>query len=107
MRESFVIRHEMGEIFDQCSDEKAGKIIKALMDFSRYGVEPAFEGDLALVMRLMMNTLIRDNEAYEQRCKRNAEAAAKRWRKTPPKAEKSGYCGIEREKDGADDSIVK
>ena len=107
MRESFVIRHEMAEIFDQCSDEKAGKIIKALMKFSCTGVVTNFEGDLALVVRMMINTIKRDNEAYEERCRKNAEAAAKRWRKTPRNDDKTAFCGIEREKDGADDAIVK
>ena len=107
MRESFIIRHEMGPVFDRCSDEKAGKIIKALMDFSRYGTLPDIEGDLSFVVEMMINTMIRDNEAYEKRCRKNAEAAAKRWRKTAQNGEKSAYVGIKRETDSAMDDIVK
>ena len=78
-RKSFIMRHEMLEVFEQLSYEDAGRLLMALFEFSIHGVCPDLKFPLNLVIIPMTQAIQRDSAAYEERCRKNAEAAAKRW----------------------------
>ena len=80
-RQSFIMRHEQMDVFDKLSDEETGKIIKALFEFSIHGVCPELEFPLNIFIIPMIQAIERDSAAYEERCCKNAEAAARRWEK--------------------------
>lgn len=68
------------------SNEEAGKLIKAIFNFVTTGEIPAFDErclDMAFVQ--IKNTLERDNEKYEETCKKNAKNASMRWEKKEAK----------------------
>ena len=78
-RQSFIMRHDQLEVFEKLSYEDAGKLLMALFEFSIHGVYPALDYPLDLIIIPMTQSIQRDSAAYEERCRKNAEAAAKRW----------------------------
>ena len=86
-RQSFIMRHELYDVIEHLSDEDAGQILKALFEFSINGSCPKLKFPLDLIVIPMTQAIMRDSAAYEERCRKNAEAAAKRWERERAKKE--------------------
>lgn len=58
------------DIFDDMSDEQAGKLIKAIRNY-RKGVESDLDFGLKMAFAPFRNQFIRDEETYQKTCERN------------------------------------
>lgn len=66
-KKAFLLYHDNFEIIEELSDEQAGKLLKAMFDFSVNGVDfSTDDGMLRIVWKQMKNTLSRDIEKYEK-----------------------------------------
>ena len=57
------------------SDEEAGRLFKAAMEYAHYGVVPEFDGMVALAWTFIQPKIDRDRDAYDLRCKKSEYAA--------------------------------
>ncbi len=88
MKNSFVLFHEFKESVELLSDEQAGKLFKALFDYETEQTEPEFtDVAMKIVFSTIRNSLDRNKEKYEKRCKRNKENGLKGGR--PKKAKET------------------
>ena len=73
-KKSFLFYYSYKSLFDELSDEEAGQLIKAMIDFEIDEVVPEFSKNRALKMVFIpiMDNLNRDKEKYSERCKINA-----------------------------------
>ncbi len=63
-------------------DVQYGKLMRALMEYARFGTVPQFQDPmLALLWGYFRNAADVDQERYDQRCAQAREAIAKRWGK--------------------------
>ena len=68
--------------WDMLSYEQKGKLIEALMSYGSTGEESDIDDPVVKMAYIGMKaTLDRDSEKYDERCKKNAESARKRWSK--------------------------
>lgn len=74
---SFPVYLDYSKAVNKLSDEDAGKLFKALLEYADSGQEPQLEGSLYAVFAIMQNQLDRDTEKYEQKCARLRENGAK------------------------------
>lgn len=82
-KNSFILYHDYEEHIKLLSNEQRGVLLTALFAYSRSGKLPAFDRDPALAMAFsfIRATIDRDNEKYQERCRKNAENIKKRWGK--------------------------
>ena len=57
------------------SDEEAGRLFKAAMEYAHWGVVPEFDGMVALAWTFIQPKIDRDRNAYDLRCKKSEYAA--------------------------------
>lgn len=74
---SFILYKEQKAVIDKLTDEQAGKLIKALYEYSTSGVMPKLDSILDLVITPFVTALDRNREKYEETCKKRALAGAK------------------------------
>ena len=82
-KRSFVMYHDQKPIFDNMSDEDAGKLIKSLFEYSE-GNEPVLDGLMKALFSSFKSTLDRDAEKYNSVCKRNMANGKKGGRPKNP-----------------------
>ncbi|MGN1317284.1 MAG: DUF6291 domain-containing protein [Acutalibacteraceae bacterium] len=76
----------------ELSDEELGELFRAMFKYARNKEEFEFEHrSLKLVFGFVKSALDRDRLAYEERCKKNAENAAKAAKNRAKKGAEMGY----------------
>lgn len=79
MRKGFMLFHDLAEVLIALGDEKSGKLIKAMIQYSTDGIVPELESPLDIVFIQLRQQLDRDIERYDHICERNRENIKKRW----------------------------
>ena len=80
MKDSFILYNKYQEVFDELSDEEAGKLIKAILEYSNTGI-CKLDGVLKAVFTSIKQDIDYNNKKYEEKCEKNRENVAKRWGK--------------------------
>ena len=74
---SFPVYLDYAKAVNKLSDDEAGKLFKALLEYAGSNHEPQLEGSLYAVFAIMQNQLDRDTEKYEQKCAQLRENGSK------------------------------
>lgn len=74
---SFILYTEQKAVIDKLTDEQAGKLIKALYEYSTTGIMPKLDSILDLVITPFITALDRNKEKYQETCKKRALAGSK------------------------------
>ena len=77
MKNAFLLYKNHAEIFEKLSDEQAGKLIKAIFEYERTGVEPELEPLLDMAFTPIKQTIDIDAEKYAQKVEKRREAGSK------------------------------
>ena len=86
-KKSFILYGDFSELFGLLSLEDRGRLITAIFNYENAGEEDGTLPDAAkMAFICIKNTLDRDREAYEEKCRKNAENGQKGGR--PRKNEK-------------------
>lgn len=85
MKDSFILYLEQREVFDNLTDEQAGKIIKTIFEYEATKQVPELEQLLKIIFIPIKQTLDRNSVKYEKTCERNKENIKKRWDKKDTK----------------------
>lgn len=91
MKKSFILYQDQEETFDALTDERAGKLIKAIFDYTK-GEQPKLSPGLSVVFISIKHSLNRDFEKWENIVERNRGNIKKRWLKDTK--DTSGISGI-------------
>ncbi len=76
----------------ELTDEELGELFRAMIKYARNKEEFEFEHrSLKLVFGFIKSALDRDRQAYEERCKKNAENAAKAAKSREKKGAEMDY----------------
>lgn len=67
---SFILHQDYAGPISELTDEEAGKLFKALLNYAGQGEEPELEGSLYAVFLIIRNQIDRDAEKYEKKCER-------------------------------------
>ena len=78
---SFMLYKNWRALFDSCTDEEAGRLIKALFGFACDGEVPELDRMLSGIFMMMTQQMQSDGAKWENKCKRNSENIRKRWNK--------------------------
>lgn len=83
-KKSFVMAYDHQALFQQLSDEQAGKLIKAIYAYEIDGINPEFTDPLliAFFTGVLKPFVDMNKEKYDKKCKKNSENIAKRWNKS-------------------------
>ncbi len=81
MKNSFLVYNDQGAVFNELTDEKAGKLIKAMIDYSITGVIPKLLPTLTIAFIPIKQQMDRNSVRYEEMCEKNRENIQKRWSK--------------------------
>ena len=77
-KKSFVLYTDSAEQFKILSDEQAGKLIKAIFDYSENKIIPNFDdGMLIMAFSFIKTQIDRDSEKWEETRKKRAESGRK------------------------------
>lgn len=71
-RPGIMFYFELRPALSMLSDEEAGKLFKAAMEYGEFGVVPELDGMAAMAWTFVRPKIDRDNEAYNERCIQNA-----------------------------------
>ena len=78
VKKSFVLYHDNREQIELLSDEQAGRLLKALMQYSECGIVPDFSDPmLKMVFSFLASQIRRDTEKYEETCRKRSENGKK------------------------------
>jgi len=80
MKKSFILYQDQEEIIDSLTNEKAGRLFKAIFDYAR-GDKPNLGQNLSIVFISIRQAIDRAKENYEKVCETNSQNAKKRWNK--------------------------
>lgn len=83
-KRAFVLYLDYRQHLELLSDEECGLLMRAIFEYEEVRSLPDFDGALAMAFSFIRKQLDRDREAYESRCRKNAENGAKGGR--PPKS---------------------
>ena len=79
MKNSFILYYDLKEVFDYLTDEEAGQMIKAVMNYEVEGTEVCFDDRmLQSTFRRIADSLDRNKMKYERTCEARRAAAYKR-----------------------------
>lgn len=87
IKESFLMYHTWKPLFGKLGNERAGKLLLTIFDFSTDGIEPeegTLDGEQQMLYLVVRDALIRNNQKYLETCRKRKEAAQKRWEKDHP-----------------------
>ncbi|MDE5565128.1 MAG: hypothetical protein K2I93_08215, partial [Oscillospiraceae bacterium] len=95
---SFIIRHENEKQFNKLSDERLGKLFRAIYRFSAHQEKPSFDDDevLEMLFSVIEGQLERDAKKYKETCKKRADNGKKGGR--PSEAKKANGFSESQEK---------
>ena len=80
-KKSFLFYVDWGEIFDELTDEEAGKLIKHMCDYVRDKNPEAPDRMTKAMFIQIKNTLKRDLDKWQLKSRKNSENAKMRWNK--------------------------
>ena len=75
-KESFIVHSDDAECVDALSDEGAGRLFKALLNYSKSGKQPELSGAELMAFMFMKKQLDRDSEKYREICEKRRVAGA-------------------------------
>ena len=82
MKKSFVLYHDLDDVFAFLTDEEAGQLIKAVFAFEVKGEITEFSDRMMQSSyKRITDSLIRNREKYAQMCEQRRKAINKRWEK--------------------------
>ena len=82
MKKSFVLYHDLDEVFSFLTDEEAGQLIKAVFAFELRGEITEFSDRMMQSSyKRITGDLIRNREKYDKICEERRKAICKRWEK--------------------------
>ena len=88
---SFIMYIKFADMFNRLTDEEAGQLIKAIMDFQKTGEVLDFPGALGMAYMVMIQQMQEDRIKWEETCRARSAAgrngANGRWKKETPKNE--------------------
>lgn len=79
--DNFLVRNEISEVISRLTDEQAGQIFKAMIEYNQTGIEPNLDQVLSLVFVPIRQSMDRSADAYKKMCEKNKLNAVKRWKK--------------------------
>ncbi len=88
IKKSFILYQDIEEVVDSLTDDKAGRLFKAILDYSR-GEKPILSPTLMIVFIPIRQSLDRFKINYEKVSKINSANANKRWNKPQKDAKTS------------------
>lgn len=72
MKDNFLLKKSQKEVFDELSNEEAGKLIKGIFKYANTG-NSELEGYLKIIFIPIKTEIDKNEEKYEEVCKRNRE----------------------------------
>ena len=78
MKDNFLLKKSQKEVFEQLTDEEAGKLIKGIFQYATTG-ENKLEGYLNIIFIPIKNEIDKNEERYIKVCERNKKNIEKRW----------------------------
>ena len=97
-KNSFLIYLDYEEQFNLLSNEEAGILIKAIMQYEKTGEIVKLDGMVKMAFSFIKTQLDRDREKYQEKCEKNKNNARKRWNAKNANAQ----SGIENDTKNAD-----
>ena len=82
---SFMLYKNWRALFDSCTDEEAGRLIKALFGFACDGEVPELDRMLSGIFMMMTQQMKADGEKWERTCERRKAGGCKGGRPSKPK----------------------
>lgn len=76
-KRAFVLYLDYKEHLELLSVEECGMLFLAIFNYEESGEIPDFSGALAMAFSFIRKQLDRDKEAYQDKCRKNAENGAK------------------------------
>lgn len=86
-RRYLCVRHEVLDQTKMLSDAETGRLFRAMLEYSKTGTAPELSGRESIIWPSMEADIVRQKEAYEEKCKKNASSARRRWQKNTPAGE--------------------
>lgn len=71
--EYFCCYHSYRRRCEKLDDQELGQLFRSLMEYSETGIKPELDGRLSIAFDFIADDIDRAKNAYENRCKRNAE----------------------------------
>ena len=107
-REYFKCFHSYFEKTKSLTDAEVGRLFRALLKFSATGEAPSLAGRESIAFDFMADEIVRDQEAYAQLCRQNAQNRAQRPSTTVNDRERNATEGYETDKvEGIRDKTIK
>ena len=79
MRDSFVLYRSLLKPIQGRSDEALGRLFRAIYEYQENGSTDV-DSDIAIPFAYIVNQFRIDDDKYAQKCQRNRENIARRWR---------------------------
>lgn len=92
---SFMLYKNWRALFDSCTDEEAGRLIKALFGFACDGEVPELDRMLSGIFMMMTQQMKADGEKWERTCERRKAGGCKGGRPPKPKGSDENLKVIE------------
>ena len=74
---SFVLYTDYAKHIALLTNEEAGELLKALLEYVEFGKQPQLSGALMMCFSFIADQIARDKEKYQDVCKKRAEAGRK------------------------------
>ena len=90
-KKSFLVYFDWEAPIQELSNEELGELFRAMFNYAKHGELIDFEHrSLKLVFGFIKSAIDRDKDAYEERCRKNAENASKGGKKKAEKYRENG-----------------
>jgi len=80
MKDNFLLRKSLIDVVKDLSDEDVGKLFKGILNYVNTG-ESGLTGLMNSVFVYIQKDIDKNEESYQQKCKKNKENINKRWNK--------------------------
>ena len=108
-KESFIVHTDDAECVEALTDEGAGRLFKALLNYSKSGAYPELSGAEAMAFMFMKKQLDRDSEKYREICEKRRLAGSLGGRPKKEEEKAKGFINLQMEakKPDTDNDIEK
>ncbi len=96
-KESFIVHTDDAECVDALTDEGAGRLFKALLNYSKNGAYPELSGAEAMAFLFMKKQLDRDSEKYREICEKRRLAGSLGGRPKKEEEKAKGFINLQKE----------
>lgn len=77
-KNSFIVHYDISDVTDELSDEDAGKLFKAMLEYAKTGEKPSIDSSTAKIAFAGVRSVMdRDVDKYNERCAKNKENGSK------------------------------